>query len=443
MSAGRNHSTPGPWLAAIALAALAFGPVCAVGIDLDLEPGPGAGEVTLLWTGAAPSFGIYRSAGPAAVADASNLLEVTTLTQWTDAPPPARILYYLVEPPICGNGVRESGEQCDDANLVDLDGCDAACGFEQAQRAIWFKMQFATDSYCPANAFGLAFTSSIQSYIQGGIDSGVASGERSVILTALGATDLTGANDASFQLGFLTGRPETRGGTLAYDGTGDLDWWHVIDAGVLAPGRSPLHQLPATIANHVMTAGPGTALIPVLVTGGPPTRLAAARLSVTTGNATAPRLSTNGDPPGHLPGEHLDPALSSYKTCGVATASGSGRLCGNITARTLSQTPIAPALVGTTGCSQGFTLSNSMLDAMVVGCTALGVQQIRPTQPDTSDPSAPVAGAGPKYKLTVNSQKVVVGCKDRNGASVDLGVCLDSAAYSSYFRLATNRIIPK
>src|SRR5206468_2039261 len=33
--------------------------------------------------------------------------------------------------PICGDGFRETGEQCDDANLVNMDGCDAACKFEQ------------------------------------------------------------------------------------------------------------------------------------------------------------------------------------------------------------------------------------------------------------------------------------------------------------------------
>ena len=28
---------------------------------------------------------------------------------------------------ICGNGVTEPGEHCDDANLVDGDGCDSNC----------------------------------------------------------------------------------------------------------------------------------------------------------------------------------------------------------------------------------------------------------------------------------------------------------------------------
>jgi len=29
--------------------------------------------------------------------------------------------------PVCGNGVKEDGEQCDDGNTRNLDGCDAHC----------------------------------------------------------------------------------------------------------------------------------------------------------------------------------------------------------------------------------------------------------------------------------------------------------------------------
>jgi cysteine-rich repeat protein len=35
-------------------------------------------------------------------------------------------------PTLCGNGVRESGEQCDDNNLTANDGCSATCAFESA-----------------------------------------------------------------------------------------------------------------------------------------------------------------------------------------------------------------------------------------------------------------------------------------------------------------------
>jgi len=94
------------------------------------------------------------------------------------------IIYYVViksTVQLCGNGVRDGGEQCDDGNSTNLDGCDADCRFEQAQRAVWFKMQFSTDTVCTQNA---------------------------LVLPALDASDLSGTNDPSFELGFLTASPE-------------------------------------------------------------------------------------------------------------------------------------------------------------------------------------------------------------------------------------------
>jgi hypothetical protein len=86
-----------------------------------------------------------------------------------------------------------------------------------------------------------------------------------------------------------------------------------------------------------------------------------------------------------------------------------------------------------------------MLDVIVGGCliSIIG-EQIRATQPDTSDPGVPQAGAGSPYRLSVSvSTKSVTDCRDRNNALVDLNTCLDAAAYSSFFRLATNRVIPR
>jgi cysteine-rich repeat protein len=37
----------------------------------------------------------------------------------------------IEQPPACGNGVLEAGEQCDDGNAVNGDGCSASCEFEK------------------------------------------------------------------------------------------------------------------------------------------------------------------------------------------------------------------------------------------------------------------------------------------------------------------------
>ncbi len=39
----------------------------------------------------------------------------------------ARLLQANVSSPVCGNGVFEQNEECDDGNTVDGDGCSSAC----------------------------------------------------------------------------------------------------------------------------------------------------------------------------------------------------------------------------------------------------------------------------------------------------------------------------
>ncbi len=359
------------------------------------------------------------------------------------------IIYYVViksTVQLCGNGVRDGGEQCDDGNSTNLDGCDADCRFDQAQRAVWFKMQFSTDTVCTQNALGRAFAgAAVRNSLQSEIDSRVGTGAFSLVLPALDASDVSGTNDPSFELGFLTASPEPGGG---YHGTNDLDWWHVIDPATLTPAREPLFLLPASITNSALVAGPGAAVLPqVFMAGGPLLRLALARLSISVGPTSTPLVSASGDPPGHLVSENLDPSLTCYATCGSPNATASGHLCGNMTARSLAQTPIVQGLVGCGlfTCTQCYTAANTMLDVIVGGCaiSMLG-NQILATHPDASDPAAPIAGAGAPYQLVWSTTtKSVVGCRDRNNQTVDLNTCLDSAAYSSFFRLATNRVIPK
>jgi cysteine-rich repeat protein len=41
-----------------------------------------------------------------------------------------------IEPPVCGNLIVEAGEQCDDGNNVDADGCEADCSLPRCQNGI-------------------------------------------------------------------------------------------------------------------------------------------------------------------------------------------------------------------------------------------------------------------------------------------------------------------
>ena len=164
------------------------------------------------------------------------------------------------------------------------------------------------------------------------------------------------------------------------------------------------------------------------------------------GNVGTPLVSMMGNPPGHLPAENLDPALQSFATMAQPTANGTGKLCGNVYAASLDQVPIPAALLsGSTACSQGYNAANSLLDVIVGGCTALGIiPVINARQPDTHDPNITNLGAGPPYTFTRdNATKQVNGCRDVNNKVVPFNECLQDAAYSAFFKLATDRVIGK
>lgn len=344
----------------------------------------------------------------------------------------------------CGNGVREAGEQCDDNNTDNNDGCDSSCQFEQVERINWLQMQFGTDSYCMNNRLGDAISGgSAQGLIQDGLDDGIADGSINIIQRALGLDDLTGTSDPSLQLGILSGDPETMSGP-AYDGTSDLDWWYYADPLTLDAGGVPLAQLPGSISSKVLNAGPG-ALSINLVLSGTPASLDMSNVNiVVTINGTSTPLTSAGAPPGHLAAENLDPSLVSYHSAGQPNSNGAGQLCGRVSAASLDQVAAPDALTsGFTACSQGYTMSNSLLDVIVGGCNIFLVgQQITPTQPDTHDPNVAPVGAGPTYTFTTTGTNVT-GCQDSNNQSVSLQNCLDDAAYSAYFKFATGRVILK
>src|SRR6478736_7897287 len=96
--------------------------------------------------------------------------------------------------PTCGNGIREPGEQCDDGNTTNLDGCDATCRFEQVQRLNSLKLQFGTDDYCKANALGGAVASVGQGQVQSALDTAVKAGSVSILTQLIGLDDLPGTN---------------------------------------------------------------------------------------------------------------------------------------------------------------------------------------------------------------------------------------------------------
>ncbi len=211
----------------------------------------------------------------------------------------------------------------------------------------------------------------------------------------------------------------------------------------------PKYQLPASIASHVLTAGPGKAVLPFIMctTYCVPAYLIMAntRVKVTLGAASKPTIKTGAACPGHLPSEHLDPTLTAVASAGQPTAAGAGSMCGDLTANSIKAIPTPTSFSGM--CSEGYSAGTSLLTLLVRGCTTYGFKVIKPTQPDSEDPAQPPAGAGPPYTLMLNAAKTnVTSCKDKSGATLtgtNFLTCLKDAAYSSFFHFAAGRVIIK
>jgi cysteine-rich repeat protein len=188
--------------------------------------------------------------------------------------------------PICGNGVREAGEQCDDGGLVNLDGCRATCQFEQVHRINYLLMQFGGDALCPWNALGGAIVGSeARNQVQNNLNSGIADGSLTALLQMMGLDDLTGNDDAALGVGVLGGAPIAG---IGYDGNNDLDWWYQVDASTIDLQRNPVSVLPGSIAGRVLTTQPTNV---AFSSSDGPMRASNAWISVTTGAATPPLTS--------------------------------------------------------------------------------------------------------------------------------------------------------
>ena len=300
----------------------------------------------------------------------------------------------------CGNGVRDAGEQCDDGNLVNLDGCDATCKFEQDLRSNYLKMQFVPDAFCGnENQLGSAIAAGApQGQLQTGIDQGISNGTSGFSVKMFDLGSLTGADDPMVQVGAVRALPAAG---VGYNGTADLEWWYNVNATSIDPSRNPLDKLAGTIAGNVLNAGPGSMSLAVDLFPSATTvfRLSSAKLQALVGVSFAPSASAGNTPPGHLASEHLDPALQSFSALGQPNVNLSGKLCGNVSAKSLAQTPAPSELLpgGAFPCVEGYSAANSLLDVVVSGCTinvGFIVPVIAATQPDKADPAAAVGGAG-------------------------------------------------
>jgi len=364
----------------------------------------------------------------------------------------------------CGNGTREFGEDCDDSNTTNLDGCNSACKFEQVARVTSLQQQFAADAFCTKDVLGTAIALVAQPIIQATWDQPVADGSLSLVFEFLGFIDPSGRR-STFELGFLDAAPvrfnDQHDGTFSdnYTGVNDLDWWYYLrdPTSVDASGK-PVSRLAGEATSGRVTAGPGTIDNLRLLFALQPTNVKLFNVSIdATFDAvlTKPMVSTTSTPPGHLPGEHLSPEFSTFQSSGMATDSSLGAMCADVSVKSLADT-LMPGLltlcadpVDPTGATQEFFVGdevhpdNHLLDAFIVGCQFHSVDgdgnpafvpTILPTQPDGSlDGSTYIFEADPATHQVTSCTK--------DGQPADLAGCYANATYSSYFKFAADRVM--
>jgi cysteine-rich repeat protein len=346
---------------------------------------------------------------------------------------------HTIVPAVCGNSIRETGEQCDDGNKTNLDGCDSTCQFEQIQRATSVSIEGSTSTFCPKNALGsVALTSTATGQLNTSLTTAVNAGTTTIELKFMGITDLAGTSQTSgLGLGAFSGTFVTAPAGKTYNGASDLDWWYTTAATTIDANRNPNSILGAQFNAAVLTTPTrGTFSVTISIAGSLATlNMSNAAVQADIGATSVPTVST-GTTPGHLASEHLNPTLTSFAQMN------NGLLCGNISAASLAQV-VVPAELATGGsyaCGQGYSATttppNSLLDVLVGGCTYLiFVDIVNATQPDQSNP------VGTTYTLTTTGTRVT-GCK-QGTKTIDLTTCLGEAAYSSYFGFTSDRVIAK
>jgi cysteine-rich repeat protein len=344
---------------------------------------------------------------------------------------------------VCGDGFRDQAqkEECDDSNLVNLDGCDGSCKFEQDHRVTSLQLQFATDAYCTANALGGAIGFFAQSSFQKSIDSGIKDGSVSALFAFASGGDLTGVT-GNVTVGSLSGDPTSN--APPYDGTNELDWWYNPNPAHIDANRKPRATLTGAFGGGQLNATGTMNLIVSVGNGLANLAVSGAKIQMPIGATSAPTNATGTNPPGHLASENDEPGLKTFQTS-ASVASPTARMCGNVSALSLDNSPVPTDLLpgGANACVEGYGAANRLLDVMVNGCkvTALKIQAIKPTNPDQVDPAAPATGAGGPYTFAVDASKRVTTCKDKAGVNAPLQACLAAAAYSISFKYASERVI--
>ena len=284
----------------------------------------------------------------------------------------------------CGDGCIDTskGEQCDDGNLLDLDGCDATCKYEVVARmtaiAISGTSAPAALGCAPGtNRLGAQGLTSVSlGVLNSGLTTDIDNGTVNVMTQLLGLTDLTGVSSAPFTLGVLDATFDPAKGKPVNN---PIDWWFLADPATVSAGLPTWSFTNATLAARNLRAGSSNITL-MLGLGGSPEQLAMIGAHIA--------ATLNGNPPPDAPAPPpaaLAPGLTVFQTM---TGNGAGQgLCGNVTVASLAASPVPSVFAqgGSMGCSGSRIYTpctgtqtpndsscNSLLDVLVGGCSTFG-----------------------------------------------------------------------
>lgn len=320
----------------------------------------------------------------------------------------------------------DPGEQCDDGNKFDLDGCDSSCNLEVIQRMTTIAISGNQGpGFCVhnGNALGSKAISSVAlGQLNPPLQADATNGTVNVMTQVFGLSDLKGQNASGFKIGVGDAKIDPAKGAWP---TGNMpeDWDFLADPSVVNMGMLTGLLQNGTVSGGNLTAGPSTVNL-TLTLGGSPAALQMNNAKIV--GSVNKTTSAPGDMPAN---EKVAAGTVMFDTI-TATGAAQG-LCGDITVSSLAQIPAPQALTsGSTACTEGYTYCgmgmpvgancNSLLDVLVGGCTVFIIQAVVPTQPDVAGPGGPhnlSPGAGKKVTPPAN----------------------DGDAYSAYLTFATTR----
>lgn len=295
---------------------------------------------------------------------------------------------------VCGDGVVESTEECDDGAGFRLDGCTPDCAYEHVQRMIHLELAGGSPSPVDCtprtNAFGSAFSTLGLAGVNAQLAAAIADGTLNQLVQVLGLDDPAAVDDPDLDVGILAAGVDPRGSAPGLDG------WFIAATGALDDDDLPAIRLPGSVAARELAAGPQR--IDVAFLDGTIT-IRDARVAAEVGTA----ISLPAPPP-----DEFATGFLAFET--MQAMDGTHGLCGNLTVGSLAVLPApfdfssggaaecsasCPGSRGYTWCGTGNPVGpgcNSMLDVVVSGCAVsppLCIPVINPTQPDVGTSGQP------------------------------------------------------